>query len=798
METLEKTSENGQWANMEHPIGATEMIAMLRDRLPADLIEDEADGHVEVGSDEDISDFDREDAADLVYSFAGFYDSRAQAERIMSTPGVAKEVVNILSSGEDFANKDLSSAIDQIIDLLPLEAQIQIMCSANGPHILEEVVKHGSSKKKSECLVAKLSTILQWRIEQGDTAWVDDFITPSKSTLNFRNGLTRRYGDLIRSQIGSLRDKMSEHVGAERRLDLALKMSSADEVAVFLINNPDSAANMNAAQAYLLRRVGRGASVNEDGVDPEKQILGAIPASMSTLIDKVYVDGDNQDDKMARLREIDASNIDDKLNRIAELRSERNERIWNQLWLTSIDEKIIFDGVDNLMEEIAQNWPLDADTVREIRRNMGGRNWEKSVEEHGLIPILSLEEAKNPKQMYLRHAEHFAEQGNSSEVRNELCKGLYGVDVEELAMRLISIGVIGLPSLYKESGIKNIIRGEGLTSMPDIGVFPMKINEAQERGAITEEERRILLESIRLLSTSKNYDEFFQIMRERPDGETRILPEVLKKLTENSRRLASENISEVTRKTFEESTEEVGSIEYDGKTIPIREMVGDEFMVLGTVPGIFSHNKDLVNDPERWNRDSREIPDETRIEDGYISTSLFCDGKIRIAYQYHSPEELYKASVEEGLFMYAFTDLGENGVRHMANYDLYTTIDEGGVDTRRQDFFYDDLRELIAQTGKYNEVAVDRFAKRNEAGAPFGGRLQPNYIVCFVRDSSEISDLAKKHAAYFGVPIVMIDPWKYWDNSATLAKYEQEKEMQKNDRMGSMGGRAYGIYGQLS
>jgi hypothetical protein len=427
---------------------------------------------------------------------------------------------------------------------------------------------------------------------------------------------------------------------------------------------------------------------------------------------------------------------------------------------------------------------------------MGGSRWEKYIEEHGIVPILSLDEVKNPKKMYLRHAELFLEQNKPSEVRDELCKGLYGVDVEELARTLISIGVIGSLS-RKNSNTKDIIRNVGLSSESEISVHTEKINEAYKFGAITEKEKIVLLESIRLLSTGGSFDEFFQILRERPDGETRNLSEILKRLTEDSRKMVTKKISEATSETLEKSTELVDTIEYDGKSIPVYRMVGDEFMVLGTVLHAFTHYGDN-NNPEEWNRDNLGAVSEGRLEGGYISTSLFCDGRIKIAHQYSSPEDLYRASKEEDLIIYAFTDLGESGVLHMASYDLFTTIDEGGVDTHQQDFFYDDLRELIAQTDEYNEVAVDRFAKRNEVDAPFEGRVQPGYLVCFAKDVSDVSELAKKHAAYFAVPIVMIDPWKYWDNSTTIAKYKREKEMKKNGRVGSVGARAYGVYGQLS
>ena len=112
----------------------------------------------------------------------------------------------------------------------------------------------------------------------------------------------------------------------------------------------------------------------------------------------------------------------------------------------------------------------------------------------------------------------------------------------------------------------------------------------------------------------------------------------------------------------------------------------------------------------------------------------------------------------------------------MCKTDAYTLVGNfrrglettEAITTLRMDHFYDNPKKLIADSKKatkdyvkshqYCEVVLDRYSGNQEQ---FGGRLQPSEIVVFVDDPSKIGDLQKKHAAYFGVPIIMIDPKKH-------------------------------------
>ena len=50
---------------------------------------------------------------------------------------------------------------------------------------------------------------------------------------------------------------------------------------------------------------------------------------------------------------------------------------------------------------------------------------------------------------------------------------------------------------------------------------------------------------------------------------------------------------------------------------------------------------------------------------------------------------------------------------------------------------------------------LDRFPGEN------GERKRPDYLVVYGDKQEDIDELTKKHAAYFGVPIMLIDPKKY-------------------------------------
>ncbi|MBO4855713.1 hypothetical protein J5500_04920 [Candidatus Saccharibacteria bacterium] len=806
IEEVKKQKHEGVWRELSRPTTG-EIIKELRDRLPVELLGEDGN-HVRVGEVDEIDEDDREYAIYLVCHepALGRKNDERSALMAMRHPGVAREVANLMSSEEALSQEPLNGLFTLAFDLLPIEEQAQILFSENAPRLLQELIKDGIAPYDAERrFIAKLSVILQWKIERGETDWIDSFITPDSGCfLGISNAQTESSVWKI-SQLESLFNDISEHVDDEGKLDLALRRQDPDNLAALLSNNPEIASNMNAAQAFLLGFISntvRGEDEDENSVS--NQISNAIPVQMKSLLGGLkHLSWDSKiEERISCLRQINKANIEQILSQLAEFHNDRNSAIWKRLRIRDINDLVVFDGAGDILEEIAQNWPLSAEMQREIRINMGGRAWQTYVEQYDIVPIKSLDEVRDPKQMYLRRARIFSERKDYSEVRNELCMGLYGIDVEDLAQALISVGAIGSTSQrgqFDEQADMNTAIRMGEEGSANFNFSTRKIEDACEQGVISDKERRLVFESMELLRAQNPFEYFFKTLEERPNEEKWELSHALEKIVNHSRKTITKNISEATRKTFDRATEVVDTIKYENadgeeKAIEVRKMIGDEFMVLGSVVGAFTGNNQ--DDPRSWNGEVLSEKHGGAAGAGYISTSLICDGRIKLALACGSPEELNAAS-RGGMLVYAFTDLGEMGILHMGERDLYTERGSSAVYTIKQDYFDEDPRELIAQTRAYNEVVLDRFAMKNIEGAPHGGRLQPGYLVAFVKDESEISEATKEHAAYFGVPIVMIDPWKYWNHSETMSDYAKEKELKKSGRHEVMGERASEIYGHL-
>ena len=183
--------------------------------------------------------------------------------------------------------------------------------------------------------------------------------------------------------------------------------------------------------------------------------------------------------------------------------------------------------------------------------------------------------------------------------------------------------------------------------------------------------------------------------------------------------------------------------------------------------GAFS--KKMKENPGQWNDES--FADDGKKGIGYISTSAIAGGNLRLA-------NITKEKLgERDEVFYAFSKLGKGSIKSMCEVDAHTRVAgkmNGGyekeykISTLKQDYFYSNPKVFLKANAKaakeswegyrHNEVVLDRYSgDPNENG----GRLQPSYIVVFVDDPSKIGDLPKKHAAYFGTPIMMIDPNKY-------------------------------------
>ena len=177
--------------------------------------------------------------------------------------------------------------------------------------------------------------------------------------------------------------------------------------------------------------------------------------------------------------------------------------------------------------------------------------------------------------------------------------------------------------------------------------------------------------------------------------------------------------------------------------------------------------------PEDWNK---------RKGANYISTSLINNDYIYTVGK--------KKGRQEAVF-YGFGKLGDDYIQGMSAVDLYTmnVVQEENNDgvfindktssddtinsslgAYRLSKWYTHTNELCKDTvriGKYctthdtyNEVVLRRY-KKDATGTGKEDRVQPSCVMVFGKDEGTITEDAKRHAAYFGVPIYLIDESKY-------------------------------------
>ncbi len=212
----------------------------------------------------------------------------------------------------------------------------------------------------------------------------------------------------------------------------------------------------------------------------------------------------------------------------------------------------------------------------------------------------------------------------------------------------------------------------------------------------------------------------------------------------------------------------------DGKktdSLQVIKFDGQPFTILTHKLGAFGEFD--YGHPENWNK---------KTDTNYISTSLITNDYI-----YTVGEKKRK---KKAVF-YGFGELQDDYIQGMAAVDLSTSStarDEeadgafinnsigskntihSNVETSRVVKWYTQVDELCKDTvriGKdctthdiYNEVILRRY-KKGAANINKENRVQPSCIIVFGVDESTITEDAKRHAAYFGVPIYLIDESKY-------------------------------------
>lgn len=225
-------------------------------------------------------------------------------------------------------------------------------------------------------------------------------------------------------------------------------------------------------------------------------------------------------------------------------------------------------------------------------------------------------------------------------------------------------------------------------------------------------------------------------------------------------------------------------IEFEGKKITVYHLVGHEFLDLvhcidyrgakayeRSYPEIYQKSKAIRENPSNWGiKPSENNPKNTNTgatktqSANNISASLASD-KVPNGHWIDNPKAIY----------YGFSNIGRRGVITAGNHDMHTqqgwtsnvnTEDLHKVSSTGTTPEWADsgigkadfpraipTLESMEEKDSANEVAIDRYEEDN------GQPLLPDFIFCPELPTGSVSELAddqKRHAAYFGVPIVIL------------------------------------------
>ena len=349
--------------------------------------------------------------------------------------------------------------------------------------------------------------------------------------------------------------------------------------------------------------------------------------------------------------------------------------------------------------------------------------------------------------------------------RDILSLYLYGVTIVNLAFDLVSLGVVDVPIDRETDSIYQVSNSE--RRLRKMRANMEVLEKMLQSGEISDNEKNLILDAVELISCSQKtiIKESEGFIKGKDTENTEPLGDIISRLIKEKTRKASINFNKYMAETINNGTEFVFNVSYVGKEIPVLMMVGNDYMMLIHHLGAYSRIENSA--PEQWNDDAhREVIGDDEVRIGYISTCPIARGCMLMA---ATEEEI----MDSNEIYYGFIETGENGLLYMSEYDLNTRDYRDTRDGKEKTItplvtvIEEDPLKLIKRIKEaerrtqhlpHGEVVLDRYAGDINQ---YGGRLQPNYLVVFKDDLSAISDNVKKHAAYFGVPIIMVDYEKY-------------------------------------
>lgn len=680
------------------------------------------------------------------------------------TPSVAGELVHLLKDSKKIEEVGFdSSSLVQLFEKLPLDQQQEIAKSKNGAKLLGIMSREGSMYDHSvDNAIIKLAAGISARFEEqppshDEQALLQSFgrVGPATPSTRVKSGFFARTDQSNRDAFfnkltfcgvgkfdaaltvldaGSIADRIDELVdGREESLTIGHAMVMEQRI----WDEGDFGAKTKCRDAY------------------DKTFSGKSVRTLKDILESGY--GYGYQDRI-ELFMINNDAADDILTTVHQA-----EAMAQDLGIgpSKMAELIAIEGGGPIVRKIIDAWPIEDENRRKnITQYL--LNKENIDREYG-VSVEDLETFDDMRTLYLKGARAHLEGGNYDGARRNICEYAYGMRFGTVMRNLVAMGVVSVneKQVRNAGNIENYYES-GTASGDKIQIGNLR--RLREVGKISAAEEALVLDAIALARMpGKKLGDRLDLYEAGSGAMGLGLGELLAKTREKYSRTMTREIEQQAQEGLQ-GARVIDEIEYvdpvdSNKTtkIPVMKMESSKFLLpVHQLGGVYY--KDSSSGPESWNdrKPSKFRPDGHPA--GYISTSLLSDEVIDVVGS-NGPDEIF----------YAFAKLGDRPVvQFAAEYDLFVEPNEvspgsGKYEIRsdKQDFFYEDPREVpnrALKRGGYSEVALDRYG-----GDPnvHDGKLQPSHLVVFAGDESGISDRVKRHAAYFGVPIVLIDPKKY-------------------------------------
>lgn len=447
-----------------------------------------------------------------------------------------------------------------------------------------------------------------------------------------------------------------------------------------------------------------------------------------------------------------------------------NPEIWNTLGFDAqqlIESQLCGDLTSDFLTEIVQKWSLEPSLLGQAKKYLHDRRGFDM--DYG--KITSVEQLSHLDALILQKAEESLENKDYDSARDEICRYQFGMSLEALASDLVATGIIRMSKGDKAKLAKDGFFTSDFLNKHDTKLkLDFNVERLRELGKTSKEDEATALVALHLIGAKdRNLEKILASYKENHENGNSNLLDCLRRCRSEYSRRTSRNYHEYMQKSIAGGTQPVGSFDIalsngEQRTVPVLEMQSDEWMLL--VHHLGAYWKKDLDDPSQWDSPAVSLDrDSNGRPTGYISTTAIGNQSLYVA-----PE----GSIDEpdGIF-YVFSNLEDEAIKAMGEHDLYVGQQgfdrEGDMRTAAQDFFYDDPRELLEATNErinsknnglspHNEVVLDRYQKT--AGSE-RSRRRPDYLIHFGTDQTAISERVKQHAAYFGVPIIMIDPNRY-------------------------------------